>query len=181
MKNLSANAALGVACIAFALLTAFVWVPLDTNTWLVERARGRFTVGDSLAPTLAAVFILVAGLMLLREGGGDGRRPSLQNLRYIGIMILFGAVAMLLMRWVGPLLTPVMTDGGEYRLLRDTPPWKYLGFAIGGGFLVCAMVSLVEEKVSAKALLIGVVAVAGIILLYDLPFEDVLLPPNGDV
>ena len=181
MKNLTANAVLGLACILFALAIAFLWVPLDTDTWLVERSRGRFTVGDSLAPTLAAVFIFVAGLMLLREVRGSAERPTLENLRFIGAMIAFGVLSLLAMRWAGPAAVALFATGEEYRLLRDTVPWKYIGFALGGGALVFAMIAFVEERLSWLALLVALMAVAGIILLYDVPFEDVLLPPNGDV
>ena len=57
---------------------------------------------------------------------------------------------------------------------------------MGGGFLVLSMVAFVEGRVSLRALVVAALVVAalaviGIILLYDVPFEDVLLPPNGDV
>ena len=71
--------------------------------------------------------------------------------------------------------------GEEYRILRDTVPWKYTGFVIGGILLVFSLICFVEERLSWRALLISIGAVVGIILLYDLPFDDVLLPPNGDV
>ncbi|MEM8730912.1 MAG: hypothetical protein AAGF79_13450 [Pseudomonadota bacterium] len=181
MKNLSANAVLGLACIALALVVIFLWVPLDTDTWLVERARGRNTVGDSLAPTLAGVFILVAGLMLLREERLKDERPSLENLTFIGAMCLFGIIALVAMRWAGPLAVSLFAQGEEYRLLRDTLPWKYIGFATGGGFLVLSMVAFIEERVSILGVFVAILSVVLIILLYDVPFEDVLLPPNGDV
>lgn len=185
MRKRSATTALGLACIAFALLVALIWIPLDTDTWLVERKRGRFIVGDSLAPTLAAVFVLVAGLMLLFERRDTDQSPNRQNLKYIGAMAVFGIVSLLLMRWVGPALASVLAGdlarGEEYRLLRDTVPWKYAGFVVGGTTLVFAMITFVEERPSWRALWIALGAVAGIILLYDLPFDDVLLPPNGDV
>ena len=181
MNNLTANTVLGLACILCALAVAFIWVPLDTDTWLVERSRGRFTVGDSLAPTLAAVFILVAGLMLLREVRGRDERPTLENLRFIGAMIAFGILGLLAMRWAGPAAVALLAPGEEYRLLRDTAPWKYIGFALGGGVLVFAMIAFVEERVSWLAFCVALMAVVGVILLYDVPFEDVLLPPNGDV
>ena len=43
------------------------------------------------------------------------------------------------------------------------------------------MIAFVEEQLSWRAMLIALAAVAGIILLYDVPFDDILLPPNGDV
>ncbi len=181
MRNISANTVLGLSCILFALVVAFVWIPLDTDTWLVEKARGRFTVGDSLAPTLAALFISISGLMLLREQRDGNERPSLENLRFIAAMIVIGTVAIVVMRWAGPATVTLLASGEEYRLLRDTVPWKYIGFALGGGILVFAMIVFTEQRISLRAAIISALAVTGIILLYDVPFEDILLPPNGDV
>ncbi|WP_343211887.1 hypothetical protein QEZ52_21720 (plasmid) [Aliisedimentitalea scapharcae] len=180
MRKLSATTALGVGCIAFALILAFVWIPLDTDTGLVERSRGQYVVGDSLAPTLAAAFILISGLLLLLERGGENDRPSRNNVIYIGAITLFGVIGIVVMRWAGPVAANLF-GGEDYRLLRDTIPWKYTGFVLGGGFMVFAMTSFVEQRLTWRAALIALVAVAGIIVLYDLPFDDVLLPPNGDV
>lgn len=179
MRNLTATKALGLGSIALAILVIFVWIPLDTETWLVERKRGRYIVGDSLAPTLAAVFVLVAGMLLLFERSEIDERPGRDNLRFIGTMIALGVVSLTVMRWAGPAAAALV--GEEYRLLRDTAPWKYIGFVLGGGALVFAMIAFVEERPSLRALWIALAAVAGIILLYDVPFDDILLPPNGDV
>lgn len=179
MRNLSASTALGLGCIAFALILAFIWIPLDTDTGLAERSRGRYVVGDSLAPTLAAVFILVSGLMLVFERHAVDPSPSRQNILFIAAIIGIGILGILIMRWAGPLLAGLA--GEDYRLLRDTVPWKYTGFGLGGGAMVFGMIAFVEERPSWRALWIALAAVAGIILLYDLPFDDILLPPNGDV
>lgn len=180
MRNLSASTALGLACIAFALLVALIWIPFDTETWLVERKRGGYIVGDSLAPTLAAVFVLIAGVLLLFERSDIDEKPSRENMKFIGALAVFGIVGILLMRWSGPVVTALFS-GEEYRLLRDTAPWKYIGFVVGGVALIFAMIAFVEERLSWRALVIALAAVAGIILLYDVPFDDILLPPNGDV
>lgn len=180
MRKLSANRALGLACIAFALLVALLWIPLDTETWLVERKRGRYIVGDSLAPTLAAAFVLLAGFMLLFEARDKDARPSRGNLVFISAMIAVGIFSLLLMRWSGPFVTALLASD-EYRLLRDTSPWKYTGFVVGGTTLIFALITFVEQRLTWRALWIALAAVAGIILLYDVPFDDILLPPNGDV
>lgn len=181
MRKLSATAALGLGCIVVALILVFVWIPLDTDTWLVERSRGRYVVGDSLAPTLAAVFILISGLMLLVERRDSDPSLNAENLKFIGAMVVIGVAGILVMRWAGPISVAVFGGDSEYRLLRDTAPWKYIGFALGGIVMVLGMIAFVEERFSLRALVIAIVAVAGIIALYDLPFDDVLLPPNGDV
>lgn len=179
MRKLPATTALGLGCIAFALVLAFIWIPLDTETWFVERKRGRYIVGDSLAPTLAAGFILMAGLMLLFERRTSDYHPSQHNLAFIGAISIFGIVGILLMRWAGPFSASLA--GEEYRLLRDTAPWKHIGFGIGGGTMILSMISFVEQRITWRALWVALAAVIGIIVLYDLPFDDVLLPPNGDV
>ena len=180
MRKLSANTALGLGCVAFALILAFVWIPLDTETWLVERKRGRYIVGDSLAPTLAAVFILVSGLMLFLERRDADASPSRNNLVFIGAITIIGIIGILLMRYAGPIAAG-LAGGDEYRLLRDTVPWKYTGFVLGGVAMIFGLISFVEERPSWRALWIALAAVTGIIVLYDLPFDDILLPPNGDV
>lgn len=180
MRKLSATTVLGAGCIAFALILALVWIPLDTDTGLVERSRGRYIVGDSLAPTLAAAFVLISGLLLLLELGDEDYHPSRSNVIYIGVITLFGVIGFIVMRWAGPVAASLF-NAEEYRLLRDTIPWKYIGFVLGGGFMVFAMISFVEQRLTLRAALIALAAVAGIIVLYDLPFDDVLLPPNGDV
>ncbi|WP_136439404.1 hypothetical protein [Pacificoceanicola onchidii] len=180
MRKLSANTALGLGCIAVALVVAFVWIPLDTDTWLVERKRGKYIIGDSLAPTLAMGFVLVAGLLLLLEKGESDEYPRRDNLIFIGAMAGIGIVSLLLMRWAGPGIAALFASE-EYRLLRDTAPWKYIGFVLGGVTMIFTMITFVEERPSWRALWIALVAVAGIILLYDVPFDDILLPPNGDV
>ncbi|WP_282182127.1 tripartite tricarboxylate transporter TctB family protein [Aliiroseovarius marinus] len=180
MRNHSANTALGLGCIAFALILAFIWIPFDTDTGLVERSRGRYIVGDGLAPTMAAVFILISGVMLLLERGAENHHPNRHNMFFIGAIIACGVIGILLMRWTGPAITSVF-GGEEYRLLRDTVPWKYMGFIVGGVVMIFGMIAFVEERLSWRALWIALAAVAGIILLYDVPFDDVLLPPNGDV
>jgi len=84
------------------------------------------------------------------------------------------------MRWAGPIAASMVGDGA-YRLLRDTAPWKYIGFVLGGGTMTFCIVSFVEQRVTWRAVWVALAAVVGIIALYDLPFDDVLLPPNGDV
>ena len=58
------NFIIGSFFIAFAVLLIFVWIPLDTASGIIEKVRGRYNIGDALAPTIAAVFLLVGGLLL---------------------------------------------------------------------------------------------------------------------
>jgi hypothetical protein len=89
------------------------------------------------------------------------------------------------MRHLGPILvnTYVAISGLdlEYRLLRDMIGIKHIGFLIGGVIMVGGMITVVEGRLSRRALIIGLIWSLVLILVYDLPFEDLLLPPNGDV
>ena len=89
------------------------------------------------------------------------------------------------MRSFGPLAVMLYNEIAvsdlQYRLLRDTRPWKYLGFIAGGTLLISGLISLVQGRISWKSIAIGLIAIALMIAVYDLPFDDLLLPPNGDV
>jgi len=47
--------------------------------------------------------------------------------------------------------------------------------------MVFALIALTERRCTWRAALIAAVAPALIALCYDAPFDDLLLPPNGDV
>ena len=85
------------------------------------------------------------------------------------------------MRWAGPMAVALFADGSGYRALRDTAPWKLIGFITGGTFLVVSLMTLVDGRPTWRGVLIGLAAVLAMIAIYDLPFDDLLLPPNGDV
>ena len=70
---------------------------------------------------------------------------------------------------------------GDYRPLRDEIPWKYVGFVCGGGLLIFALIALVERRLRPVRLVLAFAFALALALIYDLPFEDLLLPPNGDV
>lgn len=180
------NLYLSVFCIVAALVLAVVWVPLDTGTGLIEKVRRQVTIGDALAPTLAAVVILIGGIIVFvqeREPYPNG--VTFGNLRYLGLLLATLAFSFALMRWSGPLAVAaaniMSSQEMDYRALRDTAPWKYIGFVLGGGFLVTALISAVEGRVSYRAVLLALMTVGVLIAVFDLPFSDLLLPPNGDV
>lgn len=177
------NMYLGILCIAFAACVAFVWVPLDVETGLIEKVRRQTNIGDALAPTVAAFFVGLGGVLLLIFERKDASQPRLTsaNVRFISIQIGILVLGFLIMLYAGPLAASLLQDGGEYRLLRDSAPWKYVGYFLGGTFIVSGLISHVEGRFSGRNVLIGICVVVGLIIIYDLPFEDLLLPPNGDV
>ncbi len=171
----------------FAIILLFVWIPFDTDTGLIEKVRRRTTIGDALAPSLAGLFLLLGGVSLVLFERKSPHQPRLgaSSIGFMAAMLLLLAIGLLLMRYTGPSLVAlanVLLDRSmEYRLLRDSIPWKYTGYLVGGTFLLAAMISLVEGRLSRRAVIVAVMAVIVLIAIYDLPFDDLLLPPNGDV
>lgn len=182
-NNTSTNLILGILMSAAALLVAFVWIPSDVETGIFEKVRRRLEIGDAFAPTLAAGLLGIGGLLLIIEElkSRTALRIARHNVPFVvGLFVLFVLFTSVMM-WSGPLFVALFAEqGSEYRLLRDTAPWKYLGFMIGGTFLVCTLICFVERRFTLQALAIGIGASLALTLLYDFPFEDLLLPPNGD-
>ena len=182
MKRISSpDGQLGLVCILLALLALFVWVPLDIDTGIVEKLRRRISIGDSLLPVAALGFVIVGGLMTIASSAEDA--PSLTARNAVFLIKLFAvlAVALAIMRWLGPLAVELAGEDRLYRALRDTAPWKYIGFVGGGSLLVAGLMALVEGRVTGRGFLMGLLAAIVLVVIYDLPFEDLLLPPNGDV
>ncbi|MDU8927119.1 hypothetical protein RXV86_06960 [Alisedimentitalea sp. MJ-SS2] len=176
-----ANLILGLGTVVAALLVAFVWVPADVTTGVIEKVRRQVTIGDALAPMLAAGFIGLGGLLVIVfERPENARRITWRNIWFLAVFLIIVALSFAIMRWLGPAMASLIMDSG-YRPLRDTAPWKYVGFLVGGAGMITALVSFVEGRVTWRAVLVGLAAAIGLIVVYDLPFDDLLLPPNGDV
>ena len=181
------NLIIGAAAVVVALLLALVWIPLDTDTGLIEKVRRRVVIGDALAPSVAAAFLLLGGALLaLREGRApDQAAPGWRSLLFIGQVVAALALSIALMRFAGLAAVEIANaldgEAREYRLLRDTTPWKHIGFFLGGAVLIASLIALVEGRFSRRGAVLGALATLAMIAIYDLPFEDLLLPPNGDV
>jgi MFS family permease len=95
------------------------------------------------------------------------------------------AVALILMRWAGPATVQTLQYLGaeipDYRSLRATAPWKYLGFVAGSTFLIAALASLSKGSFRYSYLLYAFLISILVALFYDVPFRNLLLPPNGDL
>ena len=171
---------LALTSIAAACVIIFVWIPLDSGTGYIEKVRRQVNIGDALAPTLAASFVLLGGLLLLFDRSQSDARLTRNNVSFLILFLAVLGVAFAVMRWAGPISANFLTETG-YRPLRDTMPWKYVGFFLGGTGMIAALIGLVEGRVTLRAILIGVAAAIALIAVFDLPFDDLLLPPNGDV
>ena len=179
MPRLHADRWLGLFIVGLALVIIFVWVPLDTETGLVERVRRRNTIGDAMGPTVAGVILGLGGLLTFFGSSDPEKSLSRDNILWLGKLLLLFVAALLVMRWLGPLVGSLTENG--YRPLRGTIPWKYLGFVVGGAIMVTGLTALATRRLNSGFVILGLIAALTIALLYDLPFEDLLLPPNGDV
>jgi hypothetical protein len=47
--------------------------------------------------------------------------------------------------------------------------------------MIAGSVAQIEGRITLRVLLIACLAVAVLIAIYDLPFDDLMLPPIGDV
>lgn len=187
MRREKADLALGLCAVILALLAILVWAPNDIATGVIVKQRGRVSIGDAMAPIFAFGLIALAGALIMFEKRTKAGAPHLtrENLRFMAIFAGVFLLAMILMRWSGPALVALGQGFGvtesDYRELRDTAPWKYTGFVLGGAGLVAMLIALMERRWSWRAAFIGLLAAAALIAVFDLPFSNLLLPPNGDV
>lgn len=182
---------LGLALFFFvaSLFTLFVWIPFDIETGVIETFRRRVTIGDAMAPTVATVGILVASVLM---AGVAIFRPvpklipeglDKQSFSFIARLFVAIALGLVLMIHAGPVVVDLVNAmGGEigtYRNLRATYPYKLIGYVTGGFVLVFGVISVVENRFSKGAALASILAVVALTILYEVPFDNLLLPPNG--
>jgi len=182
----SARVMLGAAAIAVALLLWLIVIPAGAPGDMIEVVRRRARIGDSAMPSLAALFIALGGLVLVFERGG----PPIT--RAVPVWpLLFAAVitaASLAFLHVGDglvaLMRTVWPDLADFRSLRTTLPWAWVPFVLGGALLVAPLM-IASEHLHARrwpaAFAYGALVALAIATFLTLPFEDVLIPPQGDL
>mgnify|MGYP001090448710 CR=1 FL=1 len=180
MKKLNSDQWLGLSVFVFALVLLFIWIPLDTETGMIENVRRRNVIGDAMAPSVTAVVLLIGAVLTWFKPDADAPRLTIGNLKWLASLAAIFILSLAVMRYLGPALGAALTDTG-YRPLRDTLPWKYLGFVAGGTIMVALLSGISQSRSVFWLVIIGVVAALVIALAYDLPFDDLLLPPNGDI
>ena len=88
------------------------------------------------------------------------------------------------MYWAGPVALALLGPSGDeavtYRQMRSTAPWKYVGLVLGGFILVFGITSMLEGAMRWKRALSAILAIIVLIVIFDVPFDTILLPPNGD-
>jgi uncharacterized membrane protein len=179
--NFNADFIIGVGALVLGCLILFVWIPFDVETGLVEKVRSRIVIGDSLAPSLAASVLILGGVLLMFKSYRTSGRAELSwsSLKFIALILASVGLSLAVMRWTGPISAHLLN--ADYRSLRDTVPWKYAGYFWGGLVMVFGLISIMEHRLRWRILFISILAVLILMLVYDLPFKNLLLPPNGDI
>lgn len=183
-----ANIVLALVAAVVASFAIFVWIPLDTSSGFVERARGRSAIGDALAPTVACLFVLLGAAAVLalerrKEDECEGLGPG--NLAYLAGAVALTLLSLAIMRYAGPfvvwLSNFVAGEESTYRELRAAAPWKWIGYLLGGATLVSGFIAMIERRPTLLAVAIGLAVSILFVAIVDLPFDSLVLPPNGDV
>lgn len=171
----------GLCGLVLGCLVLFLWVPLDVESGLIEKVRSQIVIGDALAPSVAAAILIIGSLLTILQSFQNSRGIKLgrNNLLFIVLLLALLGTSLAVMRWAGPLSAKLLNT--DYRILRDTIPWKYIGYFLGGIGMVFGLISMMERRLRWVMLIVSILAVVILIALYDLPFENLLLPPNGDV
>lgn len=190
MPGRSTEIWLAVFFAAFAALAFFLWVPNDSETPPIYTFRRQTYIGDAMLPLVAAAGIGICAviqlvLVWMRSPDTDTDAPfDVQTVQFFAAFAAILAVSLGVMFWSGPTALALFGPGGEdapsYRQMRDTLPWKYVGFILGGFILAFGTTALIEGRPRAKSALIVAAAIAILILIFDVPFDTILLPPNGD-
>lgn len=181
---------IAIVCLVLALFAAIVWVPLDSETPPVYTFRRQTNIGDAMLPMMAAAGIAICAVLHLllswfREPESDPSAPLDMHtgvffVLFIGIML----VSCVLMFWAGPvalcIFGPLGDEALTYRQMRSTFPWKYIGYGLGGFTMVFGITSLIEGRIELRYAIVSALAVLALIFVFDVPFDTLLLPPNGD-
>lgn len=187
----NSDLAIGIIITLFSCLVLFYWIPSDIETGLVESSRFQTVLGDAFAPTVAVAVLLAAGMLLivssfLNQNDRSQVQFTINNFKYLILLAVLFTISFSLMIWTGPALVSLASvftlvePDADYALLRDTAPWKYTGYMLGGTFMVATLIALMEGKFSLKGIALAVGTATLLVVLYDLPFDNILLPPNGD-
>lgn len=171
-----------------SLITLFIWIPNDIETGVIETFRRQVTIGDSFAPTVMAAGMLVVsfvmGVMVYLQPGSEVKQGlDKQSLSFFLRLFMVIAPSLALMIYTGPLVVDLINlmggDLGSYRLQKATVPYKYLGYLSGGFVMVFGIICVLEGRFSYSAAWLSIATVIFLTVLYDVPFDSLLLPPNG--
>ncbi|MDB6176222.1 hypothetical protein PAF17_01735 [Paracoccus sp. Z330] len=175
--------AFGLLGLCLGLATLFVWIPADIDTGVIDTWRRVTRIGDSMLPAFATIGVLLSCLGITVKALTSRANPTWPPLHgsVLCVVAAILAVSIGLMMVTGPILAWVILGPDHpYRALRDDLPWKYTGFLTGGTFLVVALQALATRRIHWRMIGLAFLSTFVIAMIYGLPFEDLLLPPNGD-
>ncbi len=175
-----------IVALLLGLGALFFWIPNDVDTGLIETFRRQTYIGDALFPSASALVIAICAAALLVRSLLVGARAAEARedddripLGFLLVVAAILALSLALMFWTGPIAAELFSDQ-DYRQLRATAPWKHLGFVVGGVAMVFGAISLIEGRLRASRAAIAFLVALLLILAFDIPFDTLLLPPNGD-
>ncbi len=177
-SKLSVDIWLALFFLVAAILLIFVWILLDTDTGLAKKDQCKFVIGDVLAPTLNGI-VIILGVALILLQPTHNKALKWQNLSWIATLLGLFTLSLVMMRYAGPLVASWIEL--DYRPLRATPPWHYIGFLLGGRVMVGGITSLVSRRFAVKDFVIGFITSLAPALLYDVHFDDLIIPPKRDI
>lgn len=190
MLGRSAEIWIALVCLVLALVVLFLWVPFDSETPSIYTFRRTTYIGDAMLPMVAAAGIAICAAVHLvlswRRARSNEIASPFDSLTAVFFVIFTGisAVSLVVMYWSGPAALAIFGPSGDeavsYRQMRSTMPWKYIGFVLGGFIMVFGITSLIEGRVTLKRAISALLAIVALILIFDVPFDTILLPPNGD-
>lgn len=192
MLNRSAEIWIATVCLGLAVIGLVAWVPFDSETPPIYEFRRQTYIGDAMLPMVALAGIALCAavhlLMSLRRRPEALSKPPFDALTPVFFARFFAIVgtALVLLYWAGPVALALFGPGSEgdapvtYRVMRATVPWTYIGFVLGGFTMIFGLITLLEGRASLRRAIVALAAVAVLILVFDVPFDTILLPPNGD-
>lgn len=184
--NRSWEFAIGLFGLALAIVAVTVWFPYDiAGSFMETTLTGRVQPGDAFYPTVLAVLLGLLGLIQmfsgLRKAGNRGATGlTLENLHYLLVLCALLGISALLCYGLAPWLAETLNGGRAYRLLRDTAPWKFLGFGLAAPALIWPMVVLSERRVSLRGAIFVAVFVTILLVVFGMALPDTFLPPNAE-
>lgn len=182
--NNRADGVIGPLAIGFAAITLSVWIPSDIDTGIIDVWRRSVRIGDAMVPVISAGGVLVCGAVILLRAVLSPTGVPFARIDPRFAILGTGAIGLSLavMMLAGPALVWVWTGGTlPYRMFIDTPVIKHVGFVLGGGLLTASLIAMAYHRMDWRHWAIGFSAALILALMYDLPFDSLLLPPNGDV
>ena len=181
---------LAVLILLLSIIAMVFWIPNDSETGMIDSFRRQTFIGDAFLPMIAAAGIavcaLVQAVLVLVRAKPEERSTGLDwaLLGFVAQIAIIIALALSIMMWLGPMLVDFWHAGAAepltYRQLRTTFPWHIVGFLVGGFILVLGLIAVIEGELRASRIVIAAGAVIALILIFDVPFDNLLLPPNGD-